>query len=338
MVRGVLGAILAALMLTSELVAPAHAAPMRQANAATLSVMAGQVEVAPPGGSFARGSDGQTVSIGGRVRTGADGRAALTFFDGTTAALDPSTEITLDRVEPSGNQGGLLAGIGLAVGRVWAQVSSLVERGSSVEVQAGATTAVGREGVTGYRRDADGTVICWDIDGAPMRIRTPAGEIEVQAGQQVSFPGGQPGAGPVPRVFGRGLLEVQTEGPILARLVDPDNLTVGFPLDDLVVNQILDAWSSLPTDQPRFFRVPGPVAGVHRLVLQSFSGGPYRVRVVMTDEGRELFAREWGGTARAGESQLVDLMVESRGGISVVAGLNDPRPLVGEPPGQFVYP
>ena len=136
--------------------------------------------------------------------------------------------------------------MGLTVGRVWAQVTSLVERGSSFEVQAGSATAVGREGVTGFRVLPDGTVICWDIDGAPMRIRTPSGEVEVPARQQITFLPGQATARPVPRQFAPGLLEVQTLGPVLARLVDPDGLTVGFPLDDLVINQVLDAWTSLP--------------------------------------------------------------------------------------------
>jgi hypothetical protein len=272
------------------------------------------------------------------VSTGADGRATLTFFDGSTATLDPSTELTLNNVQPTGSQGGLLTSLGLAAGRVWAQVTSLVERGSSIEVQAGGTTAVGREGVTGYRLDADGTVICWVIDGAPMKIRTPTGELDLVAGQQVTLaPGGVPAA-PVPRAFEPGVLEVRTEGAVLPRLVDPQERTVGFPLDDFVVNQILDATTSPPLESARVLRVPGPVAGTYRLVLQSFEGGPYRVRVTLTDDGRELLAREWSATARPNEHSIVDLTVEASGGAPTAARLAEPRPLVGDAPGNFVYP
>jgi hypothetical protein len=332
---------LLSMALALALLAPSltvHAVPLAQAGTATLTILAGQVQVQPPTGAFAAARDGQTVAVGSRVRTGAGSRAVLTFFDGSTATLDPDTEISLDRIESSGNQGGLLTGVGLAVGRVWAQVTSLVERGSSFEVQAGSATAIGREGVTGFRVLPDGTVVCWDIDGAPMRVRTPSGEFELTARQQITFPPGQTTAVPVPRQFEAGLLEVQTIGPILARLVDPDGLTVGFPLNDLVINQVMDSWTSLPNVQPRFFRIPGPEAGVHRLVLEPDGSGPYTVRVTLWLDNVPLFERQWSATASPRDKLLADLTIEARDGAPSGARLDDPRPLVGEPPGRFVYP
>src|SRR4051812_8761558 len=108
---------LLAMLLTMALLFPSastQAAPLDQANTATLTIIAGQAQVQSPGGSgFAPAGDGQTVAVGARVRTGPGSRAVLTFFDGSTATLDPETEISLDRVDPSGNQGGLLTGVGL---------------------------------------------------------------------------------------------------------------------------------------------------------------------------------------------------------------------------------
>jgi FecR protein len=317
----------------------AQAAPLGQATNATLTILAGQVQVQPPGASsFAPASDGQIVGVGARVRTAPASRAVLTFFDGSTATLDPETEISLDRIESRGNQGGLLTGVGLAVGRVWAQVTSLVDRGSSLEVQAGSATAIGREGVTGFRVAPDGTVVCWDIDGAPMRIRTPTGEVELVARQQITFPPGQTTATPAPREFGRGLLEVQTIGPVLPRIVDPAGLTVGFPLNDLVVNQVLDSWTSLPNEQPRYFRMPGPHPGLHRLILEPDGSGPYTVRVTLWLDNTPLFEREWTATASPGERLLADLTIDAQDGVPAVARLDAPRPLSGEPPGRFIYP
>jgi hypothetical protein len=331
-------AVLLVIVLLTPSVA-AHAAPLRQANGATLTILAGQAEVQPPGSSgFVPGSDGQMVAVGARVRTGPGSRAVLTFFDGSTATLDPETELSLDRIEPRGDQGGLLTGVALTVGRVWAQVTSLVERGSSIEVQAGSATAIGREGVTGYRVSPDGTVVCWDIAGAPLRVRTPSGEIELVARQEVALPPGQTTALPTPRQFGPGLLEIQTSGPILARLVNPDGLTVGFPLDDLVVNQVVDASTSLPTAEPRFLRVPGPHPGLHRLVLESGGSGAYTVRIALSVENTPLFTREWTASASPGEKLVADLTIEARDGAPTGARLDDPRPLTGDPPGRFVYP
>jgi hypothetical protein len=336
MTMRLLSAILALALLAPAVTA--HAAPVAQAGSATLTILAGQAQVQPAGGAFAVARDGQTVGVGARVRTGGGSRAVLTFFDGSTATLDPDTEVSLDRVESSGNQGGLLTGVGLAVGRVWAQVTSLAERGSSFEVQAGSATAIGREGVTGFRVFPDGTVVCWDIDGAPMRVRTPGGEIEVGPRQQITLSPGQTTAVAEPRRFEPGLLEVQTIGPILARLVDPEGLTVGFPLNDLVINQMLDSWTSLPNVQPRFFRIPGPEAGVHRLILEPDGSGPFTLRVTLWLDNAPLYERQWTATASPGEKMLADLMIEARDGAPTGARLDDPRPLVGEAPGRFVYP
>jgi hypothetical protein len=325
------------LLLLGVLGQPAAATPAQQRDSATLTILGGPVQVAPPGGAFAASSDGQSIPVGARVRTGPGGRATLTFFDGTTAALDPDTELTLSAVEPSGSQGGLLSSLSLAAGRVWAQVTSLADRGSSVQVQAGGTTAVGREGSTGYRVGPDGTVVCWVIDGAPMLLRTPGGDVELRAGQQITLAPGQPSA-PAPRQFGAGVLEVRTEGPVLPRLVDPANLTVGFPLDDLVVNQVLDATTSAPGANPRWIRVPGPDDGVYRLVLESFDGGSYRVSVTLSHDGRDLLSREWSATARPGERYVADLTVHAPYEVPAAAQLGEPRPLVGDPPGRFIYP
>jgi hypothetical protein len=77
---------------------------------------------------------------------------------------------------------------------------------------------------------------------------------------------------------------------------------------------------------------------VHRLVLQSFEGGPYRVRVALTYEGRELLAREWSATARPNEHYIADLTVIASGGVPSTGLLDEPKPLVGEAPGTFIYP
>jgi hypothetical protein len=338
--RGSLNVFLLLLLALGALAPPARAQPLAQAGTGTLSVLGGQVQVQAPGaGSFAAASDGQTVGVGARIRTGPDGRAVLTFFDGTTATLDPSTEISLDQVQPSGEQqGGLLVGIGLGVGRVWTQVTSLVNRGSSFEVQAGSATAVAREGVTGYRKDPDGTVSCWDIAGYPMKLKVPQGEIEVPPGHQVTLRPDQGLAPVVPRAFDPGLLQVRAQGAAVARLVTPTNQTVGFPLPDLAVNQVFDATTSQPGDQEEWIQVPGPRPGLYRLLLQGMDGGPYQVAVKLEVEGRELFALQWSAIARPNEPLVADLTVEATGNVPTGAYLDAVRPLAGPAPGNFIFP
>jgi hypothetical protein len=346
MTWGLARLLLAATLAMNALPEDARAAVAPQATGGTVTVIAGTVQVQPPGGVFAPAADGQTVTVGSRVRTGPGASAVLTFFDGTTATLDADTELTVERVQPGGEEpGGLLVAARLAAGRVWTQVSSLYSRGSSFEVQAASTTAVAREGVGGFRVDADGTLWCWAVAGEPLRLRGPHGAVELLAGQQIGvalegYAPPDPGRLGVvqPRAFGAGVLEVRTEGSILARIVTPANLTVGFPLADLVVNQVQDATTSVPDGPERWLRLPGPAPGHYQLVLESWDPGPYGVRVAVALDGREPLVREWQSIATVGQRLIVDLTVPTQDGGSSAAELGEPRSLAGPAPGNFVYP
>ena len=121
-------------------------------------------------------------------------------------------------------------------------------------------------------------------------------------------------------------------------VVTPISWSVGFAPGGLVVNQAMDATTSLPDDPIRVVRVPGPPAGSHQLILDSPGGGPYQVRVTLALEGRKLFATELRGEAAAGERLITDVTVEVQDGVPVGARAAELRPLSGAPPGNFVRP
>jgi hypothetical protein len=125
---------------------------------------------------------------------------------------------------------------------------------------------------------------------------------------------------------------------MLARVVTPQNLTVGFPLDDLIVNQVQDATTSLLTEAPRWVHIPGPGPGSYGLVLEAQSTDPYRVQVKLNLQGQELSSLEWSGAARPGERFLADLTTEVRDGAPLAMQFDGIRPLTGDAPGRFVYP
>jgi hypothetical protein len=284
-------------------------------------------------------SSEQMLAVGTRVRTSAEGRAVVTFQDGTTATLDPNTELGVDRVQPGdGQPGSLLIGVELRNGRLWVQVTSLRDVGSKFQVQAGDVTVEALAGVSGFRKDPDNSVTCWAIAGQPLKMDTPVGTLRLLSGQQATLTPGKELPPASPRAFGPGVLEVKTEGAMLARVVTPQNLTVGFPLDDLIVNQVQDATTSLLTEAPRWVHIPGPGPGSYRLVLEAQSTDPYRVQVKLNLQGQELSSLEWSGAARPGERFLADLTTEVRDGAPLAMQFDGIRPLTGDAPGRFVYP
>ena len=98
-----------------------HADPARQAAVGgTLTILAGLVESAGADGAFGPAADGQTLSLGDQLRTGADGAALLTFFDGSETQLTPGTHV---QIVASGTTGGpsVFQVIGTTVNRVQQQ-------------------------------------------------------------------------------------------------------------------------------------------------------------------------------------------------------------------------
>ena len=98
------------------------------------------------------------------------------------------------------------------------------------------------------------------------------------------------------------------------------------------------ATTTPPGAASHWIRLPGPVPGPYRLVLEARHAGPYRVRVMLGLTGRELFAREWSGTARAAEQLSAELIVDASEGVPYGGQAGDLRPLIGPAPGKFVNP
>lgn len=328
------------LLLGSVVVAPAAAQTPVAQSTTILTVVSGSAEVQTPGrAAFAPAADEQVVAVGTRVRTPAEGRAVLTFADGTTATLDPNTEVVVGRIDSLDPRvGSLRIGMELGGGRLWVQVTSLIDIGSRFVLQAGDVTTEATAGVSGFRKTADDTLTCWVIAGQPTKMTSPAGTLELAAGQEITLTRGQGLSAAVPRRFSPGLLEIQTDGAMLARVVTPQNLTVGFPLDDLVVNQVVDATTSVPGTASPSIRIPGPQPGDYRVLLEPRATGAYEVRIRWSRDGETLLAQEWRGTARPGQQLVAELSVEGPNGGPPTVTLGTVHPLIGRPPGRFVYP
>src|SRR5687768_16895026 len=103
---GLIVLVLSGLLFTSfRALRPAAAYAL--VDESTLIVLSGQVQLARAGGSFANVNADTVVRVGDRIRTGADGYASLTYFDGSSTELEPGTEIEIRRIDrlPAGGQG-----------------------------------------------------------------------------------------------------------------------------------------------------------------------------------------------------------------------------------------
>jgi len=152
------------------------------ASHCTLSTLAGNVQLQIPDSStWEEAKNGMTVKVGSRVKTDQNSQAMLTFFNGTTLTIEPSTDLEVERVECGENQPTVIV-LKQWLGKTWSRVTKLADPGSHYEIQTPSGIALVR-----------GTLFTTEVDktGA-MRVQTIEGLVSVSAqGEEVYLPAGR---------------------------------------------------------------------------------------------------------------------------------------------------
>lgn len=134
----------------------------------TLTILSGDVTVRHGASAFSAGNDGEVLNEGDAIRTGADGRAILTYFEGSTVTIEPSTELAIDAANATAD-GSTVVSMTQNFGRTWHVVTKLITGGSKYEVRTPASTASVR-----------GTEFQVDTDSATTTVTTTEGTVLAQ--------------------------------------------------------------------------------------------------------------------------------------------------------------
>ncbi len=114
----------------------------------TLTIISGEVTVRHGASAFTIATDGDVLNEGDAIRTGAEGRAILTYFEGSTVTIEPSTELAIDAANATVD-GSTVVSMTQSVGRTWHVVTKLITGGSKY---AGQHRVGARDRVPGRRR------------------------------------------------------------------------------------------------------------------------------------------------------------------------------------------
>lgn len=90
-------------------------------------------------------SDGAVLRAGDAVRTDSSGRAFITYADGTSLVVEPSSDLVIEAKTVGGD---LLMLVTQNAGRVWYQISRTLSPSARYEVRSGSLAAVVRAGST----------------------------------------------------------------------------------------------------------------------------------------------------------------------------------------------
>ncbi len=247
------------------------------ANAATLTVLHGNVDAQKGSADFAPALDGDLLTSGDVVRANNAGNAVLTFFDGSTLTVQSGAQVKVASLSRTGS-GGIQVTIEQTLGKTWASVQKL-SGDSKFEIKTPSSTAAVRG--TTFETDVEivngVTTVTFKTDEGTVLVTADAGgSTSVPAGSQVTVPqGAQAPANPAP----------QPPGPRLGftgsanfgyTVIDPNGLQCGsvgrqIPGCDVngasvtVLNPVPGTWSL-------FMTAAAPVQGA-TLTLGGARGG-----------------------------------------------------------------
>lgn len=282
----------------------------------TLSVISGNVEVVPDGGRSRRAADGEALAAGATVRTQApDGRAVLTFRDGSTAELEPEARVKIEQLS-LGTRGELLVRLHQERGRTWSHVQPLLSPSSRFHIKTPSATAVVRG--TSFEVDVE----LAGIGAGLTRVAVFDGKVDLVAGGQIvpilAGHTGEVAEGSAPRAAQRlapdGIcmrIEVSSAG--LITVTDPDGRSAGLtPMGH--VSQIPRTVVSGPQTAPQSVDFFAPTAGDWEIgVVPRGSGGPFQLRVTTVAAGKIVDVRALAVALGLGERVVTNVRLDPDG-------------------------
>ena len=276
------------------------------AVASTLTVFDGEVQRLD-GVDWKTMQDGDELEAGVRMRTSDAGYAMITFPDGSTVALEPSTELTIETLAVAPRR----VEVRQLSGRLWHDIVHDETEGSRFVVL-----------TPDARVEVLGTVFQTAVDAntGQTDVATVDGEVRVVAGEQ-AVPVGR---GETLRARKATIEEISTaplldsaltvSGPFAAAIVASDGRGTGVRVDGVVFRQLRGITTS-STGNTQRFDLQDIDAGAYTLTLQRYGDG---VGVIVLDTPSGVQRFEVDTNTRA---VRLPLRLEVRSGLPVlVAG------------------
>jgi hypothetical protein len=280
--------------------------PPTVSTAATLTVLGGRVEHASGAGAATPARSGANLAEGDRVSTGPDGRALITFLDGTTITVEPGTQVVVRQAAVGSAERSSIR-ILIAAGTVWARLARWLGGRATVTLESNAYAATAHDGLIGAQSRPDGSFVCWTRAGA-LELADARGRVEavLSPGQKATA---TPNAAPVTEPFAvnQSALEVVATGPVAPLVLMPDRSRVaGFVTPGIEVNQVFGSLTAV-REGARSIEVPAGAPGAYLVILDGLDEGPFAVVVTGRFQGQAVYRREETGRIRRGERLAAEI-------------------------------
>ncbi|MBI2863237.1 MAG: DUF642 domain-containing protein [Chloroflexi bacterium] len=245
------------------------------ASTTTLTILSAEVSVQIAGEDTWRpGRDGMTMRAGDRIRTGTDGRAIITFFEGSTTELEPETDLTIQVQEAARETGSVTIKLKQWMGRTWSRVVQMADPASRYDIETPAAVATVRGTLFDVVVERDGSTQVKVTEGR-VQVASDAGDVSVDAGYETQVVQGETPQSPVPMPVQRNRLLLELHSPVWMLIVDPHGRSVGVVPPGVEVNQVPGARTTPPSEEPQVVELSQVVDGDYRIVLYRKEPGSF---------------------------------------------------------------
>ena len=307
-----------------------------QASSTILTVVSGEVVVQNGDGEPRPAIDGESLRAGVRVVTGDDGRAVITFFEGSTQVLEPNTDITIERIGSAGG-GGLLADINQAVGKTWNNIFKTSEKGADYTVDTPAASGAVRDTMFLVEVEADGETTFWTRQGTVAVSAQGVEELVTEGTRNFTKVGQPPGEPePFPPPINEIRIRLFSEASLFVR--SPDGWGSGIVPPGAPLNQIPLALISDYFIKPQYLSLVDLADGTYSLYISAIGPGPFRLSVVGSSQGAIVCEQSSTGVVDANGRLVARLIVNVENGLLVSCRLTDPVPTDEDPFAGIVVP
>ena len=217
--------------------------------------------------------------MGDRIVTAPASRALVTFLDGTTVTVEPSSDVTVREMDVGGRERSRIQ-ILITAGTVWARIANLLGDRGTVSLASNTHAAIAHDGLIGAEQRLDGSFACWtragtvqlvDAGGAALGRLEPGQKATISAQRRL-----------VTEEFSvhRSVVEIVARGSVWPLVVMPDGVRLaGFVPPGIEVNQVFGSLTARRPDGTWIVEVPGGFPGPYLVLLTGIADGEFAVTI-----------------------------------------------------------
>jgi hypothetical protein len=269
-----------------------------------------------------------SLEEGNWVKTSSEGRAVITFFEGSSTEVEPNTIISLQEIVAASN-GSTTISLNQPVGRTWNRVEKLFDPASRFEVETSAAAAVARGTLFVVDAADDGTTEVMVFDGQ-VGTTAQGQEVNVSAGWQTTVNPGEPPSPSSQMPPPSSQLTISVGSPAWLDVVDPLGRSAGIIPPGVDVNQIPLSNTSA-VDGKQVVSINEPISGTYYLSIYGYDKGSIQLAAKGTSQSgfNQEESRQFEVEKGQGYYARLDLNVDEQGFI-VSFSLSEVRPQNGQ--------